>query len=134
MQHDDVMKSRRTRFTRAHLYIFVSFYLAFAGFTAWVLSRQSESDRRENWNVAATLGTVSGPFTGAIARRFQSCCWKFSLSIFPYCAAVLAVGVMSQLVPMPAPSIEKPLRLTLWSLGLLGWFAGAVVSFGHALS
>jgi len=121
-------------FTPKHLYVFLGFYAAFAGLTLFVLSRQSESDWHDNWNTAATIGSFSGPFTGAIARHFQSCCWKFSVGLFPYCAAFLLGGVVFQFVPIAWPSVERKIRLVAWIAGLLGWFGGGVISFGHALS
>src|SRR5436305_14302722 len=128
------MKRVLQQFNRKHLYIFLGLYLVFAGFTFFVLSQQSASDWRGNWNVAATVGSVSGPFTGAIARHFQSCCWQFSVTLFPYCALFLGVGVLAQIVPLPFQRFEHTVRLTFWCIGLVGWFGGALVSFAHALS
>lgn len=121
-------------FRRAHLHVFQGFYVAFAVMTFFVLNAGSVSDRRENAIAAATTGVVSGPFTGAIARHFQSCCLEFSLSILPWCALVLGVGVLFQIVPLPFHRCARSTRLILWCLGLLGWFGGALVSFLHALS
>jgi len=121
-------------FTRTHLFIFLGFYIVFAGLTALVLNLQSESDRREAPIVSATLGSISGPFTGAIARHYQSCCLEFSMSIFPYSAALLGIGVLAQIVAMPWKCCERSMRLVAWCLGLLGWFGGVLLSFGHALS
>lgn len=84
--------------------------------------------------MSAALGSITGPFTGAIARHFQSCCWQFSMSILPYSAALLAIGVLAQIVALPCKCCERAMRLTAWCLGLLGWFAGVVISFAHALS
>jgi hypothetical protein len=128
------MKDVFQHFNRKHVFVFLGFYLAFASLTLFVLSRQSASDWRDNWNVAATVGSLSGPFTGAIARHLQSCCWQFSVRLFPYSAAFLLGGFAFQFVPLPWPSGQRSLRLVVWSVGLLGWFGGAVVSFGHALS
>ena len=121
-------------FSRVHLYVFLGFYLAFAALTFFALNAGSASDRRENQIAAATLGAVSGPFTGAIARHFQSCCWQFSVTLFPYCALFLGVGVLAQIVPLPFQRFVHTVRLTFWCIGLLGWFGGALVSFAHALS
>jgi hypothetical protein len=121
-------------FSRVHLYIFLGFYLVFAALTFCVLNAGTESDRRENWIGRATIGAVSGPFTGAIARRLQSCCLKSSLSLFPYCATFLGAGILFQIVRLPFERFSRVARLTLWSLGLLGWFGGVWVSFFHALS
>jgi hypothetical protein len=121
-------------FTRTHLHVFLILYVVFAGLSLLALTRQSASDWRHNWNLAATIGSFSGPFAGAIARNFQSCCWKFSVSLFPYCAAFLLGGGLLQFVPIPWSSAERPVRLTAWVIGLLGWFGGVVVSYAHALS
>lgn len=121
-------------FTRVHLKILLGFVVVFTALTACWLSGQSPSDRRENWNVATVLFTFSGPFAGAIARHFQGCCWRFSLGLFPFCAAVLAMGIVGQVVPLPFRRAERPVRFTAWVLGLLGWFLGAPISFLHALS
>ena len=121
-------------FSRAHLYLFLGFYLAFAAVTFFVLNAGSVSDRRENAIAAATIGVVSGPFTGAIARHFQSCCLRFSVAILPYSAAILGAGVLFQVVPLPFQRLARATQLTLWCLGWLGWFGGALVSFAHALS
>jgi hypothetical protein len=121
-------------FSRAHLYLFIGFYVAFAVLTFLALNAGTESDRRQNQIVTATIGAVSGPFTGAIARQFQSCCWKFSLAVFPYSALILGAGVICQIIPLPFRRLERAVRLTLWCIGLLGWFGGALLSFAHALS
>lgn len=128
------MQRLKASFGRAHLGMVLGFYLVFAAFTVFVLSQQSESDRRENWNAAATLGVIAGPFTGTIARGFQSCCWQFSLKLFPGAAAGLVVGGLLQRVPLPLRRWERFAHLTIWGLALLGWFGSAVWSFGHALS
>lgn len=128
------MRSPFQHFNRAHLYVFLGFYLVFAALTFFILNSGSVSDRRENAILAATIGVVSGPFTGAIARHFQSCCLDFSLSILPWCAAFLGAGVLFQEVPLPFQRFAHATRLTLWCLGLLGWFGGALVSFLHALT
>ena len=128
------MRSFFHRFSRVHLRIFLGFYVAFAALTFFALASGSESDRRGYPIMAATLGVVSGPFTGAIARHLQSCCWQFSLALLPYCAASLGAGILFQCVPLPCRRFERAARLVLWCVGLLGWFGGALVSFAHALS
>src|SRR5580765_3507004 len=125
------MKHLLRYFNRKHLYLIFCFYLAFAGVTFPVLSQQSKSDWRDNWNTLATLGVISGPFTGAIARHFQSCCSQFSFALFPYCAALLVGGMGFQLVPLSPKAKEGFFRLVVWCVGLLAWFGGGVVSFGH---
>jgi hypothetical protein len=118
----------------AHLVIFLVLYVIFALLTWSAMMAQTENDRRSNANVLATIGCVSGPFTGAIARQWGSCCLRASLELFPYCAVILVVGFAVQFVPLPFGRFSQPLRLTVWALTLFGWFAGGIVSLGHALS
>ncbi len=112
----------------------MAFYVAFAGLTLFVLSQQSASDWRGNWNVAATIGSFSGPFTGAIARHFQACFLEFSSTLLPYSLLFLMVAVVFQFVPLPFRPWQGAFRLVMWCLGLLGWFGSGILSFAHALS
>jgi hypothetical protein len=50
------MKRVFRHFSRKHFYLFLGFYVVFAGFTFFVLSRRSESDWRYNLSMAATAG------------------------------------------------------------------------------
>lgn len=128
------MISRMQNWKRSHLWIFIGFYIAFAGLTLLVLQAGSASDRRENWIAAAVVGSVTGPFTGAIARHLQPCCVQFAWAVFPYSFAALSAGALCQVIPLPLKRFAQATRLSLWCVGLLGWFGGAVISFGHSLS
>lgn len=128
------MSSIFRHFTRTHLRILLGFVLVFSALSVFWLTRQSAGDRRDNANVATVVFTFLGPFAGAIARHFQGCCWRFSVGLFPYCAAFLLAGVVCQMVPVPFRRGERFFRLGTWMLGLAGWFLGAPASFLHALS
>lgn len=120
------MRRMFRHFTQTHLFIFLGFYIVFAALTALVLNLQSESDRREAPLVSATLASISGPFTGAIARHYQSCCWDFSLSIFPYSAALLGLGVLAQIVALPCKCCERTMRAS--PRGVSASLAGSAAS------
>ncbi len=81
-----------------------------------------------------TLGTITGPLTGAISRGFQDCCLSFSLSVMMYCGPVLALGFAAQILRLPDQRWARVLKMTLWTIGWLAWFGGGILSFGHALS
>ncbi len=71
--------------------------------------------------------------TGAISRNCQSCCLAFSLSLLPYCGAILTLGTIPLFVRLPFRHGASVLRMALWVVGLLGWFLGGILSFFHAL-
>lgn len=127
------MRFLATHFTRTHGYIALGFWLVFSGLTLFLVCQPKNNEGLVNI-VVTTLATVSGPMVGAVARNCQSCCLKFSLSLLPWSGAFLATGILFQFVPLPFQRFAKALRLTMWVLGLLGWFGGGVVSFAHAFS
>jgi hypothetical protein len=80
-----------------------------------------------------TLATITGPFTGAIARHGQACCLGFSFRLALWCGPALALGILAQVVPVPLARGREPLRLAAWTAGWLVWLLGGPASFLHAL-
>jgi len=120
-------------FTRAHGYLALGFLVVFTSSTLFLVCHPKNNEGLANL-VITTLATVTGPMVGAVARNCQSCCLKFSLTLLPWSGAFLATGILFQFVPSSFQRFAKALRLTMWCFGLLGWFGGGVVSFGHAFS
>lgn len=118
--------------TRAH---WISFGILLGLFTAgsFLIADAGLDDGPKHAGrvAAATLGTLGGPFVGAIARDAQRCCLEFSAWLAVWCAPVLLLGLAAQFTAWPPAAWA---RLTLWILGWLVWFLGGVVSFAHALS
>ena len=127
------MRLLANHFTRTHVYIAGGFLLVFSSFTLFLVCHPKNNEGLLNI-VVTTLATVTGPMVGAVARGCQSCCLKFSLSLLPWSGAVLAAGILFQIVPLPFQRLAKTLRLMVWCVGLLGWFGGGVISFAHAFS
>jgi hypothetical protein len=84
-----------------------------------------------SWIYAA--GIALGPFAGASAREWQSCCAQNSWSLAPYGLGFLLSGFAVQLLFRPtSPSIDR-LRRIAWSSAWIGWCCCGVFSYGHAL-
>ena len=130
-----VMRHWRNNLTKAHLMVFACLLLIFSILTFLItnagVDRGSEHDTRV---LQTTLGTISGPLTGAISRGFQGCCLQFSLTLMAYCGPVLLIGVLAQMIGLPDKAWLRVVRMGLWGFGWLVWFMGGIVSFGHALS
>ena len=56
-----------------------------------------------------------------------------SLSLLPYCGVLLMLAIVPQFLPCSMRG-AGPIRMSLWVIGWLGWFAGGPISFLHALN
>ena len=120
---------------RVHVLILLGLALGFSVLTLLRELLLSSGDWNEPRNhlFAGVLLTISGPFIGPILRPYDPYSVKIAWMLFPYCAAILGLGTIGQWLPLPFKRGAQGLRLTLWTLGLLGWFAGGVFSFLCAL-
>ncbi len=120
-------------------WILLGFYSLFTLLTfGAVISAQSDGTGAQTsyalGRIALTaVAPLSGPFLGAIAREWQSCCTANSLSLLPVAAAALAAGCLLQFVPLPAGPGWERVRLSCWTAGWLIWFGSGIFSLGHAL-
>ncbi len=119
----------QSNFSKPHLFVFLGIWLSFTALTYWIAEHGIEQDSHRKLVVLTTLGTILGPMTGAIARN----CQRFSLSLLPYCGAILVGGTLQLFIKLPFRRGASALRMTMWVMGLLGWFLGGIVSYGHAL-
>jgi hypothetical protein len=125
----------RNNLTKAHLMVFACLLVIFSILT-FLISNAGINQRPENDALVllTTLGTISGPLVGAIARDFQGCCLTFSLTIMAFCGPVLLLGVLVQVIDLPDKKWIRIVRMGLWGFGWMVWFMGGIASFAHALS
>jgi hypothetical protein len=86
---------------RARWWILLALLAPFTISTHLAVRSGSQGDVRDRPVMLTTLATITGPFTGAIARNGQSCCLAFSLRLALLCGPALALGILAQLVPVP---------------------------------
>jgi hypothetical protein len=125
---------RRTRPGRARWWILLTLLAPFTILTHLAVRSGSPGDVRERPVLLTTLATITGPFTGAIARHGQSCCLGFSLRLALFCGPALALGILAQLVPVPFARGREAMRLAAWTAGWLAWLLAGPASLLHALS
>lgn len=111
---------------------FLVLLLGFSALTFAVTSTGSPSDLADRPRVLTTLLTVTGPFTGAIARGGQSCCLESSTWLAMWLAPAPAVALGSRLLLGGRGGAAGAAGVALWTLGWFVWLAGGIVSFGHA--
>lgn len=124
----------RNNFSANHVFAFLALLAVFTVLTFVITNAGVDNNPDHNTRVVqATVGTITGPLTGAIARGFQSCCLECSLQLMAWCGPVLLLGVVSQFVGASDRRLAATVRMGLWTAGWLVWFSGGIVSFGHAL-
>src|SRR6478735_5093224 len=123
----------KKRPSRARWYILLGLLAPFTALTYLAVSSGSPGDVRDRPVALTTLATITGPFTGAIARHGQSCCLQFSLRLAAICGPVLTLGLIAQAVPLPFGRGQHAVRLVFWTLGWFVWLFSGHVSFMHAL-
>jgi hypothetical protein len=121
-------------FSKRHLYIFLAILILFSIANFAILCVGLDGQNKYIYVIFTTAATITGPMTGAIARQLQSCCTEFSLKIMMFCAPVLLLGILFQLIKLPFKKFAAAFRLFIWIVCLLIWFLGGILSFGHALS
>lgn len=118
------------RLTRAHVFVLVVMLVLFMVLTFLMTNAGVDDGPEHNTRVfLTTIGTITGPLTGAISRGFQGCCLRFSLTVMAYCTPFLLIGLAAQFTRLPSVT-----RICVWTVGWLVWFMGGILSFGHALS
>lgn len=119
----------------SHAIVLGVLWLCFTALTyAAVSGGLSNASQERGLVLLTTAGTVTGPMTGAICRRFQSCCLEASLTLLPFAALGLIVGMIFQGFPLPRHSLWQVVRLAVWGTGWFVWFGSGIISFAHALS
>ena len=122
------------RITRTHLGVLAGLLVAFSLLTFLATDALLDEGPDHALHVAlATLGTITGPMTGAIARSGHSGCLDFSLLLLAWCAPALAAGVGLQFLGGPGGRFARALRMGAWAAAWFAWFGGGIVSLGHAL-
>lgn len=138
MESDSKISTAKPRFATfgmSHVMVFGVLWLGFTALTfAAVSGGLSNASQERGLVIMTTLGTISGPMTGAISRRFQSCCLQASLTLLPFAAGGLILGGLFQAIPFPQHFGWQFLRLSVWAVGCFVWFGSGIVSFAHALS
>ena len=121
--------------TKAHMFVFAFMLAVFMALTFLITNAGvDDGPRHIAFVLLTTLGTITGPLTGAISRGFQGCCLRFSFTVMAYCAPFLLIGVAAQFVRLPERKWLRVTRMCAWTAGWLVWFMGGILSFGHALS
>ncbi len=130
------MQIIENHFSKKHGFVFLSMLAVFTVLNFFATNAGID-DGQEHWRqvIITTLATGLGPMTGGIARDFQGCCVRFSFLVLLYISApAILIGTLMQVIKLPFKKGEGFIRMFFWVTGILIWFMGGFISYGHALS
>jgi hypothetical protein len=127
-------ESLGNRFTRLHGFCAAGLLIAFMGLVLFCCLM--------NWRaighnlplvIRATLGTVTGPFDGPIARPCPGAAWMATWWCLPVCGSALVLAFVCQFVPLPFRRGAYAFRILTWFFGWFVWLCGAIPSLLNAI-
>lgn len=123
-------------FARRHLrsaLIVLAVFVLLNALIAWSVREAYGPRQNLIWMV---LAVPLGPLTGAVVRGWplddtDSDCIANAFSILPWTAALLGLAAALQWVGSTRP--PGWIRITIWVLGWVAWYAGGILALGHSL-
>jgi hypothetical protein len=112
-------------FTRQHAYIAGCLYLVFALLSAGCCLFASVPAQSAGATIVTTLVIASGPFT---AGFIHPPAWEIAFRTLPFFATFIVLGLLSQILPLPAGRATRAFYVCTWTLGLFVWFCGSILS------
>jgi hypothetical protein len=119
--------------TKTHAIVIASMLALFMVLTFQATGGLNNGPQSGVYAVEATVGTITGPLTGAISRGFQFGSLRTPLSLMAYCVPVLLIGLVMQFIRLPEGKLTRYLRMAFWIFGWSVWFLGGLISVIDAL-
>jgi hypothetical protein len=119
--------------TRLHGYVAGGLLAVFMALTLFFCLMGWKPNPGAGRIAAATLATLAGPFTGAIARPDEPFCWTTARSLLPTSAGFLLMAALCQVLPLPFRRGALAFRVVAWIIGLVVWFGASIISLLNAI-
>ena len=115
-------------FTRLHGFIAGGLLVSFMALTLLFCLKGWIPNPGAGRIAVATAATVTGPFTGPIARYDVQI---IQGSLFKPCAisaTYLLILFLCQVLPLPFQRGARSVRIAAWAIGLFVWFGAGIIS------
>ena len=124
-----------SRFSKTHWWIIATLWFAWSIIYTWgVAGIPQHGPGRLKSLILTPLVTVVAPLLGAMLRDFQGCCLQVSLCVLFWALPIPIGAALLQWYGNPDHQIRRIVRLLIWMIAWLLWFASGILSFGHAMS
>ncbi len=130
-----VRQVRQASFSATHLWIIATLWLMWTFIYMFlVVAHQRDYPERLKSLMLTPLITAVAPLMGAMLRGFQGCCLQVSLGVLMWALPIPIGVVLLQWNWNSQHQILRIVRLLIWLIAWMLWFASGMVSLGHAMS
>ena len=119
-------------FTRIHGYVTGGLLAVFVLLSVLCCLVESVPRQSASHTVVVTLGILSGPFAGGLARPEEPYRWDTARLLLPYSAPFLVLALLCQVLPLPFQRGATAFRVVTWFIGLVVWLGAAILSLLNA--
>jgi hypothetical protein len=119
-------------FTRIHGYVTGGVLAVFFLLSILCCLFASVPRQSAGHTIVVTLGIVTGPFAGGLARSEEPDRWGTARLLLPFSAPFLAVALLCQVLPLPFQRGATAFRVVTWFIGLVVWLGAAILSLLNA--
>jgi len=119
-------------FTRIHGYVTGGLLAIFVLLSVLCCLVESVPRQSVGHTVVVTLGILSGPFAGGLARPEEPDPWGTARLLFPYSAPFLVFALLCQVLPLPFKRGATTFRVVTWFIGLVVWLGAAILALLNA--
>lgn len=99
-----------------------------------VVAHQRNDPERLKSLILTPLFTAVAPLLGAMLRGFQGCCLQVSLGVLFWALPIPILAALLQWCWNPKQLILRVIRMLIWMIAWMLWFASGILPFGHAMS
>ncbi len=128
-------QQRRKSFSATHWWIIATLWFVWTIiYMSLVVAHQRNDPERLKSLILTPLFTAVAPLLGAMLRDFQGCCLQVSLGVLFWALPIPIAAALLQWCWNPKQLILRIIRMLIWMIAWMLWFASGILPFGHAMS
>lgn len=133
--HVMVRQERRKSFSATHWWIIATLWLVWTIIYMFLVIAHQRNDPDWLKSLLLTpLVTAVAPLLGAMLRGFQGCCLQVSLDVLFWALPIPIASAFLQWCWNPKHLFLRIVRMLIWMIAWMLWFASGILPFGHAMS
>lgn len=128
-------QQRRKSFSATHWWIIATLWFVWTIIYMFLVVAHQRNDPEWLKSLLLTpLVTTVAPLLGAMLRGFQGCCLQVSLDVLFWVLPIPIAAALLQWCWNPKHMVFKFIRMLIWMIAWMLWFASGILPLGHAMS